>query len=93
MLGLAQAEKCGGGKEQLAVHPPIRTGECQSAGLSIQPIDECLQQRSVRVIVRLGEPEIFTFCLAEPQVPLLQGADVALRIEDRLHPGPWHTTR
>ncbi len=75
------------------MHPPIRTGECQSAGLLIQPIDECLQQRAARVIVRLAEPDIFTPGVAEPQVPLLEGAAVALRIEDRLHPGPWHATR
>ena len=31
MLGLAQAEKCGGGQRRLAMHPPIRTGESQSA--------------------------------------------------------------
>ena len=31
MLGIAQAEKCGSGQRRLAVHPPIRTGESQSA--------------------------------------------------------------
>ena len=41
--------------------------------MPIQSIDEGLQQRLVRVIIRFGEPEIFTFRLAEPQVPLFEG--------------------
>ena len=37
MLGLAQAEKCGGGQRRLAVHPPIRRGESQSASRHKHP--------------------------------------------------------
>ena len=36
-LGLAQAEKCGGGQRRLAMHPPIRRGESQSASRHKHP--------------------------------------------------------
>src|SRR5271166_7083092 len=56
-----------------------------NVGVSIQSIDERLQQRGVRVIVRFGEPYILTFRLAEPQVPLLERTAVILLIESGPH--------
>src|SRR5271157_770885 len=64
--------------------PRLTHGE-PNVGVPIQSIDEGLQQRGVRVIVRFGEPYIFTFRLAEPQVPLLEGTAVILCIESGSH--------
>src|SRR5208282_1985936 len=63
--------------------PRLTHGE-SNVGVPIQSIDEGLQQRGVRVIIRFGEPYIFTFRLAEPQVPLLEGTTTVLLVEDRL---------
>src|SRR5271166_988935 len=64
--------------------PRLTHGE-SNVGVPIQSIDEGLQQRAVRVIVRFGEPEIFTFCLAEAEFPLSEGTATVLLVEDRLH--------
>src|SRR5208282_3999821 len=64
--------------------PRLTHGE-PNVGVPIQSIDEGLQQRGVRVIVRFGEPEIFTIRLAKPQVPLLEGTAVILCIESGSH--------
>src|SRR5271157_5591339 len=68
----------------LVYDPRLTHGE-SNVGVPIQSIDEGLQQRAVRVIVRFGEPYIFTFRLAKPQVPLLEGTAVILLIESGPH--------
>ena len=64
--------------------PRLTHGE-SNVGVPIQSIDEGLQQRAIRVIVRFGEPYVFTFRLAKPQFPLLEGTAVVLRVESRPH--------
>src|SRR5208283_6011906 len=64
--------------------PRLTHGE-SNVGVPIQSIDEGLQQRGVRVIIRFGEPYIFTFRLAQSQVPLLEGTAVILCIESGPH--------
>ena len=64
--------------------PRLTDGE-SNVGVPSQSVDEGLQQRGVRVIVRFGEPEIFTFRLAEAEFPLFEGTTTVLLVEDRLH--------
>jgi hypothetical protein len=48
----------------------------------IEPIDERLEERRVGIVVRVGEPDVFSLGVAKPQIPLLVRDALFHRVED-----------
>jgi hypothetical protein len=55
--------------------------------VGVEAGDQRLQQRLVRVVVRLGDPDVFALRLAQPAVPLPERAAAVPLVEEGADPG------